>query len=355
MSKNLGQPPCCNTGVQSTYKKHLRALIDWVQVTFFNFKSPYEIIEVLGLEENEFKDGLGLYSYSKSLISDGIQILYDGREDMGIHLQITGQGCRYYEEKNIKVWSKLFAEFLSYDAKFSRLDLAIDDFKPYFKIPTVVNKIKKGELVSRFKTAIRIEKINVLDGSNKGNTVYFGSPQSLIQIRMYEKKEEREEKGYKIEEGLESWNRTEIQLRNERANIAANLIAGYFLNSSKEDFDEEIGKFISGILANYLRFVNKSNDENKSRWPVSNFWKEFIGDVEKLRLTEVAPDKTIEDIRNWVEKQVATSLAVLETAYDIEMIKNIIEEGRKRITNKHVNMLLRFAETKNPPHEKSEG
>src|SRR5690606_33393540 len=137
-------------------------------------------------------------------------------------------------------------------------------------IPRIIGKVKSGELVSKFKSAIRIEKINIKDGSNRGNTIYFGSPSSMLQVRMYEKNHEREEKGFEIEENIKVWNRTEIQLRSKRADTVSHIIA-----SCHDDI--LIGTYASGILSNYLRFVNRVDDKNKTRWPISPFWKKYIG------------------------------------------------------------------------------
>jgi len=56
------------------------------------------------------------------------RIYYDGREEMGCHVEMSGQGCRQYEANfTDSPWKDLFGVVLSEGGKFSRLDLAIDN------------------------------------------------------------------------------------------------------------------------------------------------------------------------------------------------------------------------------------
>ena len=43
-------------------------------------------------------------------------------------------------------------------------------------------------------------------------------------------------------------------------------------------------------------------DRKKSRWESKKWWSDFLGDCEKIKLSQVAPDPTIEKIGNWIEK-----------------------------------------------------
>lgn len=351
MSVNRAKPPYCNTGAQNTSEENLnslRACIDWVQITFKDIGTETLVTGILGLDFARFNDlEVGQYGYRRCLMYGNIMVYYDGRPDMGIHLQMSGQGCRQYESYEVKVWSELFKDMLLRKSKFSRLDVAIDDFKPYFEIPKLIKKIKKRELVSKFKDATRIEKIDIESGESKGNTIYYGSPQSRIQIRMYEKDLERAGKGFELEEGIEAWNRTEIQARNERAQKIAGIIA------SSEDGDETIGQAVRGILKAYIRFVDTGTDSNRSRWKTSGFWEEFLGDVNELRLTDIAPDRTVERSLTWIDNQVTPTLAMLALTFDedVEVIHELIKDGVGRLTDKEYKMIEAFREKEIPFNE----
>lgn len=332
--------PYCNTGAQRTEENGLRACVDWVQVTLKIVTPEQLILDILGLNPEEFYEAEnGQYGYRRAKRFGNIAVFYDGREDMGIHLQISGQGCREYESLERKTWKQLFYDLVCYKAQFTRLDVAVDDFEGYFKISSLIRKIKGQELISKFKTATRIEKIDIESGESKGNTIYYGSESSRIQIRMYEKDKEREGKGHELEKDLKCWNRTEIQARNERAQKIAELI---LLN---EEGSEVIGEIVTGILKNYLRFVVKDKkDSNRRRWKTAPFWDKFLGNVEKLRLTNISPDRTVQRTYDWIDKQVAPSLAVLFHAFegDMDVLKRFILEGSERLTEKEHDMIKRY-------------
>ncbi|KFZ41936.1 hypothetical protein JS80_13425 [Anoxybacillus sp. KU2-6(11)] len=78
--------------------------------------------------------------------------------------------------------------------------------------------------------------------------MYFGSPSSDIQIRFYEKK-----KNVQMELDIDVWNRTEVQLRDLRAYVVAQVIADDVL---------PLGEIVAGILRNYIQFrIRKATDK----------------------------------------------------------------------------------------------
>ena len=336
MPSILDKPPYCNTGAENTNQSGLRACVDWVQATFKNLFSYQELVDILGLKSNEFYDCGGMYGYKSGLRFGHIAIFYDGNAEMGIHLEMSGQGCREYESYNQLSWKELFLECFRHDAHFSRLDVAVDDFRGYFTISSLKRRIKNRECISKFKNAISIEKLDLESGDSKGETIYFGSASSRLQVRMYEKNHERQGKGFELEEGLDVWNRVELQTRNERSETIATLIATDY---------QELGKMVCGILKHYIRFaIPDKKDSNRSRWKTAKFWEKFLGQVEKLRLSEVAPDRTVEKTLSWVDRQVTPSLAVLYEAFDgdFELLQGLILNGADRLTDKHRDMITRF-------------
>lgn len=320
-----------NRGVQNTSQHVLRACVDWVQVTFKNVQNLQKIYEILDIEESEFKDmSSSIYGYRSHKACGHISILYDGKSDMGIHVQMTGQGCREYEVLNKRNWKEFMMVCFENNGNFTRIDGAIDDIcygdeKPYFTLNGLYRKIKDGCVQSKFKKGKRVESFMIDDGKGIGETLYFGREQSDMQIRIYEKDYERLENGKELEEDLTAWNRTEIQCRRDRAQA----LALYILNN------ENFGEVMSGILKNYLCFkVKNPNETNKSRWKTCKWWDDFLGDVEPLKLTMIAPDRTIDTIRQWVDKQVAPSLATLFTATggDTKMIIDLLDDGLLRMS-----------------------
>lgn len=330
-------PPYANRGVQNTCPKSLTACVDWLQVTFKSVALPDAVIELLGLSPDDFIDfESGKYGFHYHKRFGHIAIYYSHDSEM-VHLEMSGQGCREYEQFGKYDWMVLLSMILMLDVNIPRLDLAIDDTLGYFHLKTVQTKIKKGEVRSLFKRARVMEDFRIQDGENLGTTCYFGSPKSEIQIRLYDKYKQLKNNGKEVPEGIDFWNRYEIQMRDDRAKYAALLLS--LMNDS-----ENVGEMIKGIFKHYITFVNRSSDTNKSRWPVANFWKKFLKDVNEIRLVSKAPDSTIIKSRNWIENNVSASLdAVLESFnYDVSLLIDLIVEGNKKRTKKHENMINRF-------------
>ncbi|WP_459595079.1 replication initiation factor domain-containing protein [Campylobacter jejuni] len=336
--KSASSPPSGNTGAQNTYRDGLRALVDWVSATFSDSTPPEKLADVLGIPFSLFVQmDRGNFGYRKQYRFGHIAIYYDGNPGMGIHVELSGQGCREFEKLSRTGWDYLF-QYIRLYGHFTRLDVAVDDFKGYFTIGRVVDYVRKGLCSSKFKKAITIESNLIADGSSTGQTVYFGSPSSRIKVRFYDKLNERLQAGKDIEDGIDFWNRTEIELRDERADLMAEEI----LNA------ECLGDTITAVLKNYINFKMRGTDSNKSRWKDAKWWQDFLGNVEKLHLTHIAPDRTVTRIKNWIDKQTPRSLAVLFRALgeDYYYIQTLIEKGLEQLTEEDDAIITAYLEMK---------
>ncbi|MCL6587674.1 MAG: replication initiation factor domain-containing protein [Anoxybacillus sp.] len=327
-------PRICSTGAQNTYSSDLIACVDWFQATLKNVQVLQDVFDIFGLEISSFAlIERGLYGYRKQYRFGGIAIFFDPPDErMGVHIQMSGEGCRQYEMLTSRDWQYTFSLLLNFDISISRLDLALDDFKGFFTLEKVVSKLKRAHVTSKFKTARHFQEIRISDGSTAGQTVYFGDSSSRLQIRMYDKKQQMIAKRGECDKDF--WLRTELQLRDERAHSAFEMIA----------FGQNVGFLASGILKNYISFRVPSSDSNKSRWDVCDWWHSFLGDVEKIKLTMKHPSSSIQRSYDWFKKQVSPTFYVLLEAfdYDFDLLFDFLLDGRSRITVKHEDMLQRF-------------
>lgn len=332
--KFQGSPRYCNTGAENTSQSGLIALVDWLQVTFKNEILLTKILDLLEMKKKDFFESNGKYGYSKGLYAEGITILYRPHSnEMGIHLQISGIGCRILETREGFSWVNFLKRIHDYsqdegiEINVSRLDIALDDHKGFFSLDEVIRKVKRGEVTSRFKKAIRIETIDIETGKSEGNTVYFGRASSNIRFRLYEKNYQIKHKYKDIDiDENEIWNRIELQLRNERAMKMFQIL----LTNNDGDFAKEV----KGVLSNYLQFRTRSKDKNKSRWPIWKKWQKFIGEVEKIKLTVSEREKNLIESYLHVEKQYAALLATFERAgLSVDML---LKSGEEKITEKHL-------------------
>ena len=335
LSNGYVQPPYYNMGVERTrghkenptdnrVSKDLVCLFDWLSFTIKkNISVDYIISDLLKMNSADFIElDKGNYGYKRQIANGNVRIYSDGKEDMGIHIQLSGQGCRQVEETLQGDWLTLFKKIIEAEGTFSRCDIAIDDKVGLLDITKIQKKTEKKEYVSRFNNW-NITTSCKNDCDRYGKSVYFGSAKSDIRLRFYDKA---------VEQGIDGhWVRTELQLRDERANIAIQLyISG-----------KTIGEIVTGVLKNYIRFVDPSTDSNKRRWKTSKFWDKFIADAEILKLTEGQKERTLDDVYTWINKSVAPSLALLVKASngDLTIIDKMILEGSKRLKPKHYALL----------------
>lgn len=235
-------------------------LYDWLSFTSKQH-TPEELIEALGMSHCTWTETKGACGYLDRLYFGNISVHYNGREDMGVWVEMSGQGCRNFEDLTLlpRKFDDVFEFIYSNNLNITRLDIAYDDHTGVLDIDTIASDTENLNFVSRMKYWEVVR-------SSKGTGVYIGSPQSKVRIRIYDKAAER---GY--DDGRH-WVRVELQLRDSRA-----------FEFSKIPMD--IGEAFAGVMLNYLRFVVPDDtDTNKSRWDSTEYWDNFIGDVGRIKI-----------------------------------------------------------------------
>ncbi len=300
----------------------LTASIDWIAFTSTVIPDVKEMISFLGYSVEDFlllPKGANGYKKMYRLNSFPISILSDGNEDMGIHVVISGSAmpdllshfkasltfdtpfagdvvCLSDFDNSIMV------EFLQQVRNigwFTRLDLAVDDLGAnYFTVRDVREFLERQEVVSKFRTYRDVYE-STFTNENTGHTIYFGSRQSEVMLRVYDKQLEQNRNAADPESMTnDPWIRWELELKNDRANIAADFLIR----------QKQIGEIIMEVLNNYVRII-VPDDSNRSRCSSHPLWEKFVGMVGKLRLYVEAAQKTIEDKKRWLIKQCLPTIA----------------------------------------------
>lgn len=342
MEKNLVHGGYGNTPLECTAQSDLIPCVDWVSATFVFEKKISEILKLIRRPQSDFELLFnGRFGYNRMMISNvGITIYFSETisdiSNPGIMLEISGQGCRHLEKMwpSDYSWIDFFNELKRLGYKnLTRLDVAIDDFKGYLTIPQMYNKLRDGCMTSSagLRKFRHFESGEIDSGEITGETLYFGKGD--IMFRFYDKKGERLARGNELDESIEIWNRYEIQLRHERAEVALNIIANGGM---------EIGEFVKGVMSQYLTFrIKNPNDSNKRRWKICPWWQKFLDEVEPLRLTLVHPENTLIRSQNWIMKSASATIAMLQELYgdDQLVMEAIAAIGRKKMTDKHRKMI----------------
>lgn len=280
-----------NQGLQVRCPKENVFLIDWFTVTLHDTYVD-EVQRILGLNhviwttKTSFINGYPMdTSFSNIHIrwgADNPLFYSDGydksgtfrtadqkaRVDMGISLDMSGQGCRSFEEFSSVSWFDFFTELYRLGRiSVTRMDLAYDDHEGLLNIWRMKLDVEDRNYLSKAKKS-RIIWSDDQEKDIRGLTIQIGSQTSDVLIRIYDKAAER---GFTDRH----WVRVELQLRKERASEALRLLFRR----------EDVGRVVSGILRNYLLFVTPvSTDTNKSRWPVAEYWQRVLEGMEKLRV-----------------------------------------------------------------------
>lgn len=240
-------------------------LIDWL--TFSSSLEAHELVSLLHLDHLNWTVSGGQYGYKYALKCGHISINFDGSSQMISCVNMSGQGCREFEDSSDLSFFDLFKIISSDRSLFNitRLDVAFDERDGLFDIQKIAMYVNSGWYVSR-------SRYYCVTYSSNGISCEIGSPKSDFRIRIYDKASER---GYSADDGVQ-WVRVEMQLRDERASV---YVRGIVQGLSA-------GSLFVGVLNNYFRFVEPDfSDSNKSRWSVSDWWSAVFDDtVSKIKL-----------------------------------------------------------------------
>ena len=238
-------------------------IYDWLSFTTKQH-TPEEVIEALGLAHCPWSEISGARGYMDRKYFGCISIHYNGREDMGVWCEMSGQGCRNFEDLTMlqNKWEDLFQFIHGNSLHITRLDVAYDDHTGILDIKRIAEDVRN----QRYSSCMRWWEVT---DSSTGTSCQIGSPKSKTLVRIYDKAAER---GF--DDGRH-WVRVELQMRDSRAEQFLKIPMG-------------IGEAFAGVLLNYLRFVDPDpGDSNKSRWQTTDYWAALIGDVGRIRIFTV--------------------------------------------------------------------
>jgi len=317
-------------------------------VDYWEFTVPYDSmndclrlfpcgVEVL---RNKRGDFVGWRGYTRS----GFVAQSEGRvgwspddQRMGFHVSLGGRALSVLAALD-KRWVDL-PSVMAYvlgdlGGHSTRLDLAFDDLDGLVTMDAVGSALREGRFVSRSRKWKFYQSAEPTKdhGLVVGETYYLGSARSDTQLRIYDKRAERLQKGKDVD--VAHWTRCELQFRRRRADAAGRLW------STVKERGQSVMVQFAGILRSHVEFKEPSFDTNKQRQPIASWWARFLGFAEKARLAVVqAEAKTLEDVRAWFARQVAPSVALLEEGMGFDeawaFVYAEVQDGRTRWGPRH--------------------
>ena len=295
-----------------------RIVYDWLSFTS-KIHSPQSLIELLGFEGVTFESLSGLNGYRDRLYYDGVSICYNGREDMGVYVNMSGHGCRAFERDGNGDYDSIFHEIIENwseeadkrNMNITRLDIAYDDFRGLLDLEAIFADVHAQNFVSRFNDWQAID-------SNNGACVIHGSRSSNILVRIYDKKAESHA------DDVDHWVRCELQLRSVNA-------LGFICSEGSVDT-----KYF-GVINNYLRYVVPSEeDSNKRRWETATHWQRFLDShIETISIfCKPADSYDLYKLDHYVFGQCA---AAVNTMIDVCGLDNFLSRIHKKVSTSKLN------------------
>ena len=307
-------------------------LIDWLSLTS-KLHSPEEIISLLGMEGCKWQAMNGMHGYQERYWFDSISIHYAGRADMGVWLEMSGQGCRAFETYGHGNYSVLFDLILNEPLiNVTRLDVAFDEYEGILDIDRICSDTNKKNYRSK------MEYYQTTQSSN-GKSVDIGSHQSDVMIRIYDKLAERlsklrsESDKEKIRDDISHWIRIEIQMRDERAKEFVRHLSG-----------TEIGLAYTGVLRNYLEYgYFRENEDGKRNFCTYAYWEKVLSGAQKLSIyVKPGVDYNLARCENYVFNSAGNAIDALIQIHGTEVFMKKLMEREIAQNAKYINLINKY-------------
>lgn len=306
-SSTINTPPACITGAEWP----LTTLSDYFRVTFPDGFRLEKVKELFGAHGWTMLPR-GMLGYSCACQRGHVKILWGGSPGMGIHVELSGKGCRELEALRVVTdWPAFIGMLLATGCHFTRIDVAFDDKQGLIPMDEVGRAHLEGLYSGRIRSSALDDHRR--RGVPEGQGYMFGGAGSRIRIAIYNKA---------LQQGLEgvTWTRVELRVYDERAQALAAAIASQGLDCAR------------GVIASSLRFVVPDCSRNR-RCDTASWWAAFLVGVSKLRLTVAQVASSLDERREWLRRQAAQSLALItiKEGGSIDWIIELIREGSERL------------------------
>lgn len=245
---------------------------------------------------------------------------------------------------------RFWLDVLGCDPKFSRADIYYDDYCKIISPEKLHKSLKRGGIaVPRFRQIRGWDEYDHQKGRGRGFTVYIGSNRSDKQLRYYDKFQESG--------GKQDCYRLELQVRNAYAakfgDYMESVINGACNQPTNEASLEAIANGYKAAIKGQIDFleipIGMAPSELPQNWASRSeqpwWWQEMLAGLEPAKLVRDVVKPSLEKKKNWLEKVVAPSLALVYKARKMwgmpahHWLMEVIESGEARWTKTHLDQL----------------
>lgn len=322
---SLPQPPHTNRGVEHSHLQDIVFSFDWLRLTVWaGFDTVRPLLSLLtvdiGLEETGH-GGLGFKRVLGGL--NGFQLYVEPVNEglVYVSLNMPSKCLQAIGIDALRAGLNWLCEHGLSGLRWSctRLDLAFDT--QGFTVQQFADAYRSGQI------ATKTRKWNEIKGSDDSHTFYLGSRESSAMLRVYHKMD-----GSSF--GAEAFTRVELELKEDRAALALSEI-----------FAADMSEWAVMAAGWVVGFADVATD----------WWREWFAGVKRswLRLRQNIP--TVESIRQWLFKQVSTSLTTYVSAVagaDLDemgtLLRELLLDGQSKLGKRHQAMIDRYSSDVSP-------
>lgn len=303
-----GTPPYSNTGVT------VPPSIDEGVADFLEFTLPVATLTDFDYYYRYFSNWFrgaerldrGMHGYIRSarVLDSGLMLWHPERLEMGFHVSLPSTALAVFGRLDTRntpytIISKVFGM----GGHLTRLDIACDTDEVTMEMVLAANDA--GMLVTRARSVLEMKQHK----GSQGSTLYVGSSKSDKMLRMYDKAAEQNVEGI-------IWTRCELQFRGKYADEV-----GHMLLTSDVSLASLIGGFVD------FRKLDNSRINRRSQ---VDWWANWLGRFEKVRVTLSRIIKTMEETVQYVEKYLSSIVAVSWLRMGDQWLQRLIDQGLTR-------------------------
>lgn len=259
---------------------------------------------------------------------DMYMFFHPNRPEMGVHFKMMGNGCRlFFLTHTIEQFVKAVSRE---DVRFSRIDVALDDYSGKYFTPRRLEELDREGLISTRWNRVDAHFPRKAGGKQQflEETIYFGSLKNETHLRVYNKYLEELGRFKKTEEefkaeGISSWIRWELTLQGKSANTFIKLLF---------DSDFELPKIMLGVLSSKFRII-VPDATRATRCSSDPLWLDFVETDNVIQISRQRPQSELAGLLNWFALCMLPSFVSLnEILPDVmmELYDHILQTGRYR-------------------------
>lgn len=313
-------------------KAEVTVLIDYLKIRLKTFQYERVVKNLLRIPLDKFNAGRGGgQGYPCRIEHGNIKVYYQIEDaeheeniDMGVLIEMTGQGCRLFEvflEEQNRSWIDFFRDCRSYAVRatqiegeideeaaedylnFTQLDIALDErYKEEgnYDLFKLWEKLRNNQVKTLFKSFEPHEAFSPVRGifQSKGLSLAFGKRGGTISFEFYEKDKEQALKRELLVEDVQEIfgfkNRYEIRLCHEKAK---QVIYDYAFKNA------DLYEVSVCIIATYLTVYDDEGDIDRE-------WLDVLGSTKRYKFITEPKEVSPERRRRWITRQLIRELSI---------------------------------------------